>query len=168
MKHDLTTLARRRAGFTLIEVLIATALLGFSLIVMFGFHSQALRSNMHARKLTDCTYLAQLQMEQLLSLPWNDAYRHPDLEDAEDDPTTDAAPWSWLEHPVGSGTQPSPVNAANTTDTSYGQPIYYLTWDAEDMDEAQTWTRLRVRCVYYDEAFNSWRGTTVSSYRFMD
>ena len=34
-----------RRGFTLIESLIATGLLGFSLIVMFGFHSQAVRSN---------------------------------------------------------------------------------------------------------------------------
>ena len=55
-----------RQGFTLIESLIATGLLGFSLIVMFGFHSQAVRSNNHARKMTDCTYLAQLQMERLI------------------------------------------------------------------------------------------------------
>ena len=66
---------KRRQGFTLIEVLIATAMLGFSLLVMFGFHSQAVRSNMHARKMTDCTYLSQLQMERLLSLRWTDVIR---------------------------------------------------------------------------------------------
>ena len=54
-----SALVRARSGFTLIEALIATALLGFSLIVMFGFHTQAVRSNLHARKMTDCTYLAQ-------------------------------------------------------------------------------------------------------------
>ena len=58
----------RRRGFTLIEVLIATSLLGFSLVVMFGFHTQAVRSNMHARKLTDCVYLAQGLLEELISL----------------------------------------------------------------------------------------------------
>ena len=41
---------RSRRAFTLIEVLVATALLGFSLIVMFGFHAQAVRSNREARK----------------------------------------------------------------------------------------------------------------------
>ena len=65
-------LVRARSGFTLIEALIATALLGFSLIVMFGFHTQAVRSNLHARKMTDCTYLAQLQMERLIALPWSE------------------------------------------------------------------------------------------------
>ena len=59
-----------RKGFTLVEVMVATALLGFSLIVMFGFHAQAVRSNLHARKITDCTYLAQSQLEELLSLEW--------------------------------------------------------------------------------------------------
>ena len=70
-----------RGGFTLVEALIATALLGFSLIVMFGFHSQAVRSNMHARKITDCTYLAQLQMERLISLPWDETSRPTALTD---------------------------------------------------------------------------------------
>ncbi len=63
---------RRRGGFTLVEVLIATALLGFSLIVMFGFHAQAARSNQQARKITACTYLAQAQIEQLLALSWTE------------------------------------------------------------------------------------------------
>jgi hypothetical protein len=46
--------------------------------------------------------------------------------------------------------------------------MYYVTWDVEDMDSDGTWLRLRVRCQYEDSAFNSWRGTTVSSYRFRD
>ena len=75
---------RRRRGFTLIEVLIATSLLGFSLVVMFGFHTQAVRSNMHARKLTDCVYLAQGQLEELLSLSWTKTSGRPDdLKDGE-------------------------------------------------------------------------------------
>lgn len=158
---------RARRGFTLIEVLIAMALLGFSLIVMFGFHSQAVRSNMHARKISDCTYLAQLQLERLLSLPWSEVYRHPDLEDSDTDNTSDSDPWIWLEHPASSG-EPAPVNAINGTDESYGEPIYYLTWDVQDMDDTGTWTRVRVRCTYKDLAFDTWNGTTISSYRFRD
>ncbi len=158
---------RSRRGFTLIEVLIATALLGFSLVVMFGFHSQAVRSNMHARKISDCTYLAQLQLERLLSLPWNDAYRHPDLEDNDADATADDDAWAWLEHPAG-GAEPTAINALNGTDETYGVPVYYVTWDVEDLDDSGTWTRLRVRCTYKDQAFDVWKGTTISSYRFRD
>lgn len=155
----------RNAGFTLIEALVATALLGFSLIVMFGFHSQAVRSNMHARKMTDCTYLAQAQMERLMAVPWTAATGTPsDLSDGMTDAIGD---WDYLEHP-GSGAAPTQMNAAMAYTDTLGQPEYYVTWDVEDMDSSPTWVRLRVRCQYRDDAFNRWHGTTVSSYRFRD
>ncbi len=157
--------ASSRAGFTLIEALVATALLGFSLIVMFGFHNQAVRSNMHARKMTDCTYLAQAQMERLMAVPWSAATGTPsDLSDGMTDATGD---WDYLEHP-GSGAAPTQMNAAMAYTVTLGQPEYYVTWDVEDMDSSPTWVRLRVRCQYRDDAFNRWHGTTVSSYRFRD
>ena len=158
---------RGRSGFTLVEALIATALLGFSLIVMFGFHMQAVRSNMHARKMTACTYLAQSKMEQLVALPWTESSRHANLLDTMSDTTTAASPWAYLEHPAV-GAAPTPVNAAGETTTDLGQPIYYITWDVEDMDTNGTWARVRVRCQYEDVDFNSWHGTTIASYRFRD
>lgn len=161
-------LTTQRRGFTLIEVLIATVLLSFSLIVMFGFHTQAMRSNMYARKLTDCTYLSQMQMERLLSMPWTDADRPDELLDSESDPTTSGDLWAYLEHPNGSGVAPNPVNAKNNSDEDQGPLNYYLTWDVADMDDEGTWARIRVRCIYEDEAFNTWRGTTIASYRFQD
>ena len=169
--QDAAPLLRGRRGFTLVEVLIATALLGFSLLVMFGFHSQAVRSNMHARKMTDCTYLAQLQMERLMSLRWTAAVRPDAFKDNAADTTVDGTnsdEWPWLEHPNESAIPDYPVNAANATTSTLGKPVYYLTWDAEDADADGTWTRLRVRCQYKDEAFGRWLGTTVSSYRFRD
>jgi len=157
----------KRQGFTLIEVLISAALVGFSLIVMFGFHSQAVRSNMHARKMTDCTYIAQLQMERLMALPWTVSSRHDDLEDDMSDSTSASSPWAFLEHP-NSGSKPTARNAAYDTGSTLGTPIYYVTWDTSDVDSDETWTRLRVRCQYYDDAFGNWHGTTVSSFRFRD
>ena len=158
------TRAVRRGGFTLIEALIATGLLGFSLIVMFGFHSQAVRSNLHARKMTDCTYLAQLQMERLIALPWSETNRPDELDDVDtDDSSSDS--WTYLPHPSGG---PEEVNAANETDTTNGEPTYHITWDIHEMDEDVTWLRMRVRCQYKDVAFNQWKGTTISSYRFRD
>jgi len=156
-----------RDGFTLVEALIATALLGFSLVVMFGFHSQAVRSNRDARRMTACTYLAQAQLERLMSLPWTESSRHSDLVDSMTDPTSAADRWAFLEMPNG-GAQPTAVNAADETTSRLGKPFYYVTWDTEDMDTDGTWTRIRVRCQYEDAAFNSWRGTTVSSFRFRD
>ncbi len=61
-----------RRGFTLVEVLVATALLGFSLVVMFGFHAQAIRSNVMARKITDCSFLAKDRMDLLMAHLWDD------------------------------------------------------------------------------------------------
>ncbi len=152
-------------GFTLIEALVATALLGFSLIVMFGFHNQAVRSNMHARKMTDCTYLAQAQMERLMAMPWTASTGTPaDLSDGMSDAIGE---WDYLEHP-NSGGAPTELNAAMSTANTLGEPNYYVTWDVEDMDSSPTWVRVRVRCQYRDEAFNRWHGTTVSSFRFRD
>ena len=97
---------RGRSGFTLVEALIATALLGFSLVVMFGFHSQAVRSNRDARRMTACTYLAQAQVERLMALPWSLSSRHADLADSMTDPTTAADKWAFLEMP-NAGAKPT-------------------------------------------------------------
>jgi len=158
---------RRRRGFTLIEVLIATSLLGFSLVVMFGFHTQAVRSNMHARKLTDCVYLAQGQLEELLSLAWNKTSGRPDdLKDG--DGSTDT--WGPLYHP-SLGLLPHALNSNGKTTSPSGQaaPNYFLTWEVDSMDVSKdTWVRVRVRCTYKDNTFNRYRGTTVATYRYRD
>jgi prepilin-type N-terminal cleavage/methylation domain-containing protein len=154
----------RRKGFTLVEVLIATALLGFSLVVMFGFHAQAARSNSQARKTTACTYLAQTQVEQLLSLSWTQTSRPVELDAPLGDTTTSSDPWIDLPHPAAI----TEVNAAGSTSTDLGEPIYRVSWAVDEMDTEPTWLRLRVRCTYYDQRFATYRGTTISSYRYRD
>ena len=64
------------------------------------------------------------------------------------------------------------------TTSVHGVPRYYVTWDTEMMDASSsssannsindTWMRLRVRCQYKDKTFNTWKGTTIASYRFRD
>ena len=152
---------RRQAGFTLIEVMVASALLGASLIVMFGFHAQAVRSNMNARRLTDCTYLAQTQMERLQAVDWTSTSQPTSLEDAGMD---DASYTLWNSLEQGSGTT---VNAANSTDSTLGPLMYTLSWDVQPMDTNETWVRLRVRCTW-DDPSGLYPGTTISSYRFRD
>lgn len=170
---SLRLLSRRglssRQGFTLIEVMVATALLGFSLIVMFGFHAQAVRSNMQARKITDCTYLAQSQMEQLLSLEWTQNGTIPgDLAPGN----SGAADWAPLYHPAA-GAFPTAVNSIGEYEGSEGEfmprATYYITWETDSMNStAASWLRIRVRCSYQDAQFGTWTGQTISSYRYVD
>lgn len=154
-----------RGGFTLVEVLIASALLGMSLMVMLGLHSQAVRQNMNAHRLTDCTYLAQSQLERLLAEDWSSLFSRPvDLQDAGGpDPGT-----LTMQDPLESSLYGTPVNVAFGTDETIGPAIYSVTWDVEDMDANQTWIRLRVRCTYPDSQFGTALGTTVSTYRYRD
>lgn len=149
-------------GFTLVEVMVASALLGASLIVMFGFHAQAVRSNMNARRLTDCTYLAQTQMERLQAADWTATSQPTSLQDAGMS-DADYDMWSALEQ--GTGVE---VNAANNDDESLGPVMYSISWDVTPMDADSTWLRLRVRCNYEDVATGFYHGTTVSSFRFRD
>lgn len=158
----------RRLGFTLIEVMIASAILGLSLVVMFGFHSQAVRSNMNAHRMTDCTYLAQSQLEQLLAEDWTRETSPPDLGDLSGTDPSTLEVWDDLEHP---GTA-SLVNAANDTDVTHGPVIYQVSWDVQGMGgsspSGDDWVRVRVRCKYPDSQFSAWHAATISSYRFRD
>ncbi len=160
----LPALPGSRRGFTLVEVLIATALLGFSLVVMFGFHAQAARSSQHARKITACTYLAQSQMEELLSLSWTQTNRPSDLDAPLGDPSSASDEWAELPHPGSAAA----VNGAGSTDTTYGQPVYTVSWAISEMDSEPTWLRIRVRCTYYDARFDTYKGTTISTYKYRD
>lgn len=155
-----------RAGFTLVEVMVASAILGASLIVMFGFHSQAVRSNMNARRLTDCTYLAQTQMERLLAQDWSDTSRPTDMASGSQDDT-----WmSTMDYAMEPLYWPLPaaVNSAFIADDVLSPSLYSISWDVEDMDTDGTWTRIRVRCTYDDATFDTRHGTTISSFRFRD
>ena len=162
-------LRRRRLGFTLIEVMIASAILGLSLVVMFGLHSQAVRSNMNAHRMTDCTYLAQSQLEHLLAEDWSTTAAPTDLQDLSGSDPATMETWDALEHV--SATDPL-VNAANDTDPLHGAAIYEVSWDVEGMGGStgatDDWLRLRVRCTYPDSQFDTRHAATVSSYRFRD
>jgi len=166
MKHRYSRASRR--GFTLIEIMVAASMMGFSLVVMIALHSQAVRSNMHAKRMTDCTYLAQAKMELLHSLPWTSSSTPTSLTDLSGaDPTTASDPFINLEHPTGG---PNARSAGNNAQQgyAYGPRAYYISWDIENMDSDRTWVRIRVRCKYRDRAFSRWKGTTISSYRFRD
>jgi prepilin-type N-terminal cleavage/methylation domain-containing protein len=164
---------RHQRGFTLVEVLIATAMLGFSLVVMFGFHAQAVRSNRYARKITDCSFLAQERLELLLAHPWDDANPRSgtDLDDGWNTTSTASNDWLPLYHP-NAGSAPTQVNAVGETlgAESAGMPAatYYVTWQVQDTSTNGDWVQIWVRCTWEEAAFGTWHGTTLSAYKFED
>ena len=166
----------RGRGFTLVEVLIATALLGFALIVMFGLHNQSVRSNVMARKVTDCTYLSQSKMEELLSTEWISSTGRSagQLADGTAGVTT---VYDSLYQPSGGG-DPTAVNAIweQVGAESSGQPSgsYFVTWEIEDNSDDGEWVQVWVRCAWDDRQFlgegvsSPRHAMTISSYKFID
>jgi prepilin-type N-terminal cleavage/methylation domain-containing protein len=73
MRLSPRSLSSPPAGFTLIEVLIAMALLSFGLLSIAGMQLAAIRVNTFSNQLGRGTALVQDQVEQLMALPFNDA-----------------------------------------------------------------------------------------------
>lgn len=74
-------IARRRRGFTLLEVVVALGILGVSLVSLLNINSQAVTSHVYAKKLTVATLLARSKMTDLEQ----DLYDKPLSVDDEED-----------------------------------------------------------------------------------
>ena len=72
---------KRDSGFTLIEILIAIAILAFGLLAVATMQVTGIRTNARANGLSQGLTLAQDKVEELMSLPFN----HADLTDTQDD-----------------------------------------------------------------------------------
>jgi prepilin-type N-terminal cleavage/methylation domain-containing protein len=73
--------SNKSAGFTMIEVLIALAILSIGLLAIATQQITATRSNTVSNKLTEGTTATQDKLEELISLD----YDHADLEDIDED-----------------------------------------------------------------------------------
>lgn len=69
---------RQGGGFTLIEVMVALAVLALGVLAMLAMQVQALRGARYGRHTTEAARLAQQRMERLHRLPWG----HADLQPA--------------------------------------------------------------------------------------
>jgi prepilin-type N-terminal cleavage/methylation domain-containing protein len=54
------------AGFTLLEVMVAIAILAVSLLAIYSLQSTSLMGSARAQKIAVCTQLARLKMDQIL------------------------------------------------------------------------------------------------------
>lgn len=60
------------AGFTLLEVIVAIAILTFGLLAVASMQSSAIQGNYTARLQTEGTTWAQDRLEKILALPYSD------------------------------------------------------------------------------------------------
>ncbi len=63
-----------QGGFSLIEVLIATAVFTFGALAMMGLELKVLQATAQARRLSEATRLAQYPIESFKSVPFNAVY----------------------------------------------------------------------------------------------
>lgn len=108
-----TTLLAGEAGFSLVEVMVATMLLAVSIVSVAQLFAVATKKNFDAKTTTVATVAAQQKMEQLRSLTWGFDPAGIPVSDFTTD-TTVPVPRST----GGKGLSPSPGNtlAANVPD----------------------------------------------------
>jgi prepilin-type N-terminal cleavage/methylation domain-containing protein len=101
---------RRRgdAGVTLVELLIAVALLGFILLGIAPLFIGSVKSNFSANEYTSIHNLARDRLEQLMSLPFNDPQLGPGVHGASDLPPTLPDPRTGVPPAPGPGAVPNP------------------------------------------------------------
>jgi len=90
---------RGERGVTLVEMLIALALLGFMLLGVLPLFLGSVQSNYSANEYTSIHNLCRDRLEQLMNLPWNDPQLDPgvhanDLPPVLPDPQTGIPPAS--------------------------------------------------------------------------
>ena len=87
-------------GFTLVEVMVATGLLSFGFVVMFGLHDlQAIRAEQTCETHDGLHVLSLKQMERLMMLRWTSSARPLHLKDGGTDSTSSTAPWAFCLSP---------------------------------------------------------------------
>ena len=74
---------RREGGFTLIEVLVAIAILSFGILAVAMMQTSAMRANYTGYRLTEATTLAQDRLEYLKTQPYADLVAGVDQDDPD-------------------------------------------------------------------------------------
>lgn len=89
MAKSSSTRFRSEAGFSLVETIVALAILATSLVGMAHMFALATHQNISARGTTSATILAQEKMEQLRGLTWGFDQLNLPLSDFSSNTTTD-------------------------------------------------------------------------------
>jgi prepilin-type N-terminal cleavage/methylation domain-containing protein len=107
---------RKEGGFTLIEVMVAIALLSFGILAVATMQTSAMRANYNGYRLTEATTLAQDRIEYLTTQSFDDLVEGDDQ--ADPDPVDSRG-----DHGVASHREGSASRAKRERDQVYQDPI---------------------------------------------
>ncbi|RLG27950.1 hypothetical protein DRO03_10980 [Methanosarcinales archaeon] len=129
MRHEGVRMLDEK-GFTLIEILIAIAIFAFGILAVAAMQIRAIQGNSFAGGMTGASSVAQNKMEELITLPFNDAQLvdiNGDGDAGLDKPTKNEvlAAGNVL---IAAGVAGSPDYAQQITGPD-GIRSYYLYWD---------------------------------------
>ena len=136
-------LRARPEGFTLLEIMIALAILGFGLLAMAAMQITAMSGGRAGRHTTQAAVVARDQMETFQRVKWTSAQLAP------------TAGWS------------APITVNNTPDGGAGaEQSYAVSWRITNVDPS--WIKnVDVRVTWNERNFAG-RTLTISSTRYND
>jgi type IV pilus modification protein PilV len=114
-------------GFSLVEILIAMAVLSIGLLSIAAMQASAVKGNARSNRLTERTFAASNQIEYLLNIPFND----PDLADGNHNRTANGYNYAWtVTTPAGRTNERSISLILTPTNSFYGE-INTLTFNTK-------------------------------------
>jgi type II secretory pathway pseudopilin PulG len=153
---------RGEAGVTLIELLIATFLLALILLAIAPLFITSVKSNYAANEYTSIHNIARDRLEQLMSLPFNDAQL-----DAAGSPFGNDLPTNLPDPRTG---QPSATGPLNTLTVSYtvqlfqeAPPATGAKWIFNSVAPGSPWDFKRVDVTVTSRSFNTLSGLGIGA-----
>ena len=159
----------REQGFTLIELMIAMAVMTVGLLALWSLHSASIEASGRAYRLGICTMLAQDGLEDLLTETWISNDSGTCNADYTVMTTFPAVAADGLDDLPGlvDGNLGQRVNSLGSTVSSLGPTMFLRTYHVQLVGTETDRVLIRVRVSYIDDA-GTRHGVTLATTRLQD